>query len=212
MVILYLLLTVSLNAIDLSNYINKQNCDQIIDKQVYIICYSYKHKGAKYIAYTLYGSKVNKLNIKKRPKFYSEKTIPIKYRSKSNDYKNSGYDRGHIASDASFDYNKKVLSKVYSMANITPQTPNINRIVWKKAEKYGRYLSIKLGKINVFNAIIYTDNSKTIGKNKISIPTAFFKIYYNNEQNFKRCFYFKNNKNIPYKKLKFYEVTCSDKI
>ena len=209
-IILYLLLTVSLNAIDLSDYINTQNCDQIIDKQVYTICYSYKYKGAKYIAYTLDGSKVNKLNIKKRPRFYSQKSIPIKYRSKSSDYKNSGYDRGHIASDASFDYDKKVLSKVYTMANIIPQTPNINRIVWKKAEKYARYLAIQLASINIINGIVYKENSKKIGKNKISVPTAFWKIYYNKKENFQRCFYFKNSKNITYKKLKYYVINCND--
>ncbi len=187
-----LLFVVSVNAIDLSNYINKQNCDQIIDKKVYTICYSYKYKGAKYVSYTLYGSKVNKLNIKKRPKFYSEKLIPIKYRSKSSDYKYSGYDRGHLASDASFDYDKKVLSKVYTMANIVPQAPQVNRKLWLKAEKLERYIAVKLGNVNVINGVIYDETSKTIGKNKIAVPIAFWKMIYNDNNGYKRYFYFQN--------------------
>lgn len=187
-----LLFVVSVNAIDLSNYINKQNCDQIIDKKVYTICYSYKYKGAKYVSYTLYGSKVNKLNIKKRPKFYSEKLIPIKYRSKSSDYKYSGYDRGHLASDASFDYDKKVLSKVYTMANIVPQAPQVNRKLWLKAEKLERYIAVKLGNVNVINGVIYDETSKTIGKNKVAVPIAFWKMIYNDNNGYKRYFYFQN--------------------
>jgi hypothetical protein len=35
-----------LNAVDVSNFIDKSKCDQIIDKQLYSICYSYKYKGA----------------------------------------------------------------------------------------------------------------------------------------------------------------------
>jgi len=77
-------------------------------------------KGAKYVAYTLYGDKVNSVNIKKRMGFYTEKNIPAKYRSKNKDYTHSGYDRGHLANDASFDYSKKSLRKTYSMANIIP--------------------------------------------------------------------------------------------
>ena len=187
-----LLFVVSVNAIDLSNYINKQNCDQIIDKKVYTICYSYKYKGAKYVSYTLYGSKVNKLNIKKRPKFYSEKLIPIKYRSKSSDYKYSGYDRGHLASDASFDYDKKVLSKVYTMANIVPQAPQVNRKLWLKAEKLERYIAVKLGNVNVINGVIYDETSKTIGKNNIAVPSTFWKLIYNDNKGYKKYFYFQN--------------------
>lgn len=96
-----------LNAVELSQYINKNNCNQIIDKSVFLICYDYYNKGAKYVFYNLKGKEVNKNNIKKREDFYSENLIPIKYRTKSSDYINSGYDRGHLASDASFDYDEK---------------------------------------------------------------------------------------------------------
>ncbi len=75
------LLFSTLQATDLNDYINKANCDQIIDKQVYTICYDYEMKGAKYVAYTLDGSKVNAVNIKKRTSFYTEKNLPNKYRS-----------------------------------------------------------------------------------------------------------------------------------
>jgi len=74
-------------------------------------------KGAKYVAYTLDGDKVNAVNIKKHGKFYTGKNLPKKYRSYSKDYVHSGYDRGHLA-NASFDYSKKIVRKTYSMANI----------------------------------------------------------------------------------------------
>ena len=54
-------------------------------------------KGAKYVFYTLDGKLVNKLNIKKRPSFYTEKNLKKKYRSHTRDYTHSGYDRGHLA-------------------------------------------------------------------------------------------------------------------
>ena len=98
-----------------------KGCDKVIDKQVYKVCYSYKYKGALFVSYTLNGALVNVSNIKKRPSFYSEKNIPMQYRSKSKDYIKSGFDKGHLLSDASVDYDKKILKKAYSMANIIPQ-------------------------------------------------------------------------------------------
>ena len=119
--ILLFFVTTSIYATNLSDYINKENCSQIINKQVFTICYDYKMKGAKYVSYTLDGKKVNAVNIKKRHSFYTEKNLPKKYRSHTKDYTHSGYDRGHLANDASFDYSKKVVRKTYSMANIIPQ-------------------------------------------------------------------------------------------
>jgi len=97
-IIIFLTLAIitMLHATDLNDYINKANCDQIIDKQVFTICYDYQMKGAKYVAYTLDGSLVNKTNIKKRTSFYTEKNLPNKYRSHNKDYTHSGYDRGHL--------------------------------------------------------------------------------------------------------------------
>ena len=77
-VLLTLTILLSLVATDINHYINNKNCNQIIDKQVFTICYDYKMKGAKYVFYTLNGSKVNKLNIKKRPSFYTEKNLKKK--------------------------------------------------------------------------------------------------------------------------------------
>lgn len=206
-----LFVATSIYATNLSDYINKQNCDQIIDKQVYTICYDYKAKGARYVAYKLDGSKVNAVNIKKRSSFYTEKNLKKKYRSHTKDYTHTGYDRGHLANDASFDYNKKVVRKTYSMANIIPQAPQVNRKTWIKSEKLERSVASKLGSVNVINGVIYSDNPKRIGKNRIAVPDAFWKMIYNDKKNYKKCFYYKNDLNAKGKgdKLKSHLIDCS---
>ncbi len=170
-----------------------KGCDKVIDKQVYKVCYSYKYKGALFVSYTLNGALVNVTNIKKRPSFYSEKNIPIQYRSKSKDYFKSGFDKGHLLSDASIDYDKKILKKAYSMANIIPQYPSINRYTWIKTEKLERKLAVKLKTIKVLIGIIYEDNPQRIGKNKIAVPKAYYKKLYNDDVGYKKCFYYINS-------------------
>ena len=43
----------------IKKFFNKKQCDQIIDKKYYQICYNYKAKGANYVYYVLDGAKVN---------------------------------------------------------------------------------------------------------------------------------------------------------
>ena len=207
---LFLITAISLYATEISDYINKNNCSQIIDKSVFTICYDYKLKGAKYVAYTLDGSLVNSSNIKKRPRFYTEKNLPKQYRSTSKDYVNSGYDRGHLANDADFDYNEKTLRKTYTMANIIPQAPKVNRKTWIKAEKYERTVALELGSVTVINGVVYSSNPKRIGKNGVAVPDAFWKIIYNDEKKFKKCFYYKNDLDVIVRqdRLKSHQIDC----
>jgi len=202
----------SLNATDFSDFINKKNCDQIIDKQFFTICYDYKMKGAKFVTYKLDGNLVNKNNIKKRNSFYTEKTLKKKYRSHTKDYTHTGYDRGHLANDASFDHSEKSMRKTYTMANIIPQSPMVNRKTWIKVEKLERQIAVKMGTVNVINGVLYNSNPKRIGKNQIAVPEAFWKMIYNDQQNYKKCFYYKNELNINNKadKLKNHQVSCDE--
>jgi endonuclease G len=86
------------NATNINQFINTRSCDQVIDKKFYKICYDYKAKGAKFVAYTLKGKNVGAVNIKKRPSFYPEKSIPSRYRTYPNDYTHNEFkaDRGHF--------------------------------------------------------------------------------------------------------------------
>lgn len=200
---------IALNATDISDFINLNTCDQIIDKQVFKICYSYKYKGALAVWYELDGNLVNKNNIKNRPDFYNEKNIPIQYRAKSQDYINSGFDRGHLAPDANFDYDLKTQVKTYSMANIVPQYPTLNRKAWIKAEKYERLIASKLKTITVINLVDYSKSTQQIGNNKLSVPNTFYKIIFNDEKNFKKCFKYENIEiNPETDELKNHQITC----
>ena len=156
-----------------------------IYKQYYTACYNSKINGTVEVFYKLEGNKVNKKNIKKRPSFYSEKSllylgVQKSKLHKSADYKHSGYDRGHIASDASFDYSKDSLYSVYSMINITPQKPKVNRKIWRSFETQERKLAVKYKKIVVINKIYYSPYISKIKylHDRVPIPEKFCKLIY----------------------------------
>jgi len=212
LLVLSILFVSTLMATQVSDFIDKSQCDQLIDKQVFTVCYSYKYKGAFGGWTTLEGSKVNSVNIERRPRFYNEKTIPMKYRTKYHDYTGYGKDwnRGHfIVADADIDYDKNILSKGYSMCQIQPQSALMNQKTWTKVEKYGRYVATKLGTLQSVSIANYKDSTVKIG-NDITVPSGFWRIYFNNDANFEKCFYYINELNVDWKndKLKYHIVNC----
>ena len=210
--ILLSILSANVFATNVQDFINDKNCNQIVDKTIFKVCYDYQLKGARYVAYTVDGEMANAgEHIKKRPSFYAENNIPVKYRSYPEDYTHSGYDRGHLANHADFDYSANILYQTYSMANIIPQNPDVNRDTWIKAEKYERTIAQSLGSVSVINGVNYSNNPERIGKHKIAVPTSFWKIIYNDNKNFKRCFKYENVAVLDVKsdKLKDHEVNCT---
>ncbi|EHF5894579.1 DNA/RNA non-specific endonuclease [Campylobacter coli] len=126
---------------DFAKYFTKQSCSQVLDKFYYLNCYDYNLKGTKAVAYRLEAENLKGEQIKKRPRFEDDTNIPKKYRTTWSDYRNSGYDRGHIASNASFRFSKAAQTSVFLMSNITPQNPQINQRVWSKIEKRERQVA-----------------------------------------------------------------------
>jgi endonuclease G len=183
--------------IAVDNFINDNNCDQLLEKEfstgeLLSICYDYTYKSAKYVAYHLDGALVNEENIDTRPSFYTERDIPKEYRSYNGDYIRSGYDRGHLAPDADFDYNNEDLKIIYTFANIIPQDPNVNRYFWTKAEYQERLVAATLGELNVINGVEFSENPDHIGEHNIAVPKGFWKILWNDDKKFRQCYYYDN--------------------
>ena len=192
-------------------FINEDNCNRILDKEFLKICYDYNLKVAKSVSYTLYGDLVNELNIEERPSFYVEREIEAEYRATTADYTNTGYDRGHLAPDASFDWSQDSLDATYSLANIIPQVPKVNRQLWIKAEKYARDKAVELFELNIVNVVSYSNTPKRIGDNNISVSDGYYKILFNSDEEYEECFYYANDFNVSSEddKLEYHKVDCS---
>lgn len=191
---------------------SSQNCNQVINNKYYEACYNYNYKASKYINYTLEGDLVYKLNIEKRPKFYEERKIPRQYRATYRDFSHTDYDRGHSLSDSSADYSMESLNSTYSLVNIWAMASVVNRKTWIKAEKYSRKIAKKLGRVSVLNIADIPENPIRIGRNQIAVPYGFYKIIYNEEKNFRRCFYYENDKQASPEddRLKNHLISCDE--
>jgi hypothetical protein len=56
--------------------------------------------------------------------------------ARPNDYRNSGYDKGHLCPAADRSASREDMDATFLMTNIAPQAPALNRGPWEKLESY----------------------------------------------------------------------------
>jgi len=86
------------------------------------------------------------------------------------DYTYSGFDRGHMAPNADFNDTRKNALATFFIANIWPQTPNLNRVEWLKTENETRRLA---SQYSVVKVVIIVDEFTEKKVRNIQIPSCF---------------------------------------
>ena len=101
------------------------------------------------------------------------------------DFRGSGFDRGHLAAAANHIKSPTVLQETFLLSNICPQHPGLNRKLWKRLEGYTRSLAKHSDAIYVCSGPLYLPKQKDeklfveyqlLGSQHIAVPTHFFKI------------------------------------
>lgn len=156
-----------------ANYVVASFCDQRIEYQLFYICYDYDVKGANYVGYSVNKEIVSAPVIKKRPGFHQERSVPKKFRMKVSDYTKSGYDKGHLAPNSALNIDLVRQKELFTMANIAPQVPGLNRGSWKRLEAYV-VEEAYTNDLEVITGVCYTKYPQKMGK--LTIPVGFFKI------------------------------------
>jgi len=100
------------------------------------IAFDVRTKNAIYVIEKLDRQGHNLGKDHKRPNFFEEKSIHHEtYRSKLSHFKNSGFDRGHLAPAADFPLHTL---DTYTLCNISPQNHAMNLSIWSQIEDFGR--------------------------------------------------------------------------
>ena len=96
------------------------------------------------------------------------------------DYTKSGFDRGHMAPAGDMRWDEQAMSESFYLSNMSPQVGvGMNRGIWKDLEEKVREWAIQRGELYIYTGPIYEGGiAKTIGKNKVAVPTHFYKVVY----------------------------------
>lgn len=94
----------------------------------------------------------------------------------TDDYKHSGYDRGHLCPAADMKWSEQAMHDCFSMANIAPQDHALNSGAWSTLEKKCRKWADRDGVLLIAAGPIYDKGDNTrIGEGGVRVPSAFFK-------------------------------------
>lgn len=140
----------------------------------YALSYNEKYEQAEWVFYELKDKKEMNGDFK-RPYFISDPKVKTKSADYRN-YKNSGYDRGHLCPAGDMKFSKEAFDETFYTSNISPQKNDFNAGVWNRLEQKTRYWSQKYKDIYVVTGGILTEDLETIGSEKVAVPKYFYKI------------------------------------
>lgn len=154
---------------------------QIVHHQNYSLSYNELHEQAEWVAYELKASHLSSTNYE-RPYFEIDNAVKTGAAHWRN-YKQSGYDRGHLCPAADRRFSKEAHDETFLTSNISPQKHDFNSGVWNRLEQKVRYWAEKYDGVFVVTGGILKDGLKTIGEENVAVPNQFYKIVLDNTNN-----------------------------
>jgi endonuclease G len=119
--------------------------------------------------------------VKRHDAFHEEDTLPPQDRALLKDYARSGFDRGHMAPAADMP-TEKAQHESFSLANIVPQNPQNNQILWSAIEGATRHLTNQRGELYVITGPVFEGDKIERINNRVFVPTHVFKAIYDPQQ------------------------------
>lgn len=150
--------------------------EQILKRTGYVASYNKTTLLPNWVAWHLTAERTEG-SAKRSGVDFAEDTEVPEPRATDWDYYNSGYDRGHMCPAADNKWSKKAMEESFLFTNMCPQNGNLNRGDWNEMEMACRKWAKKYSDLYIVcGPILYKGKHKTIGKNKVVVPEAFFKV------------------------------------
>jgi len=153
---------------------------QIVHHEGYSLSYSESHEQAEWVAYELKKEQLSNANFE-RPYFEIDNAVKTGAASWKN-YKNSGYDRGHLCPAGDRNYSESAYDETFLTSNITPQEHDFNAGIWNTLEQKVRYWANKYDGIFVVTGGVLEKGLQTIGEEQVAVPKRFYKIILDNNK------------------------------
>ncbi|MBP0445215.1 DNA/RNA non-specific endonuclease [Roseomonas sp. SSH11] len=115
--------------------------------------------------------------VERDDRFHAEDALPEDERSRLSDYARSGYDRGHMAPSGNMP-TPSAQAESFSLANIVPQNPGMNRCLWEGVESTVRELAMEEGEVFVVTGPVFEGGNLLRLNGRVLVPTSLYKAVY----------------------------------
>lgn len=108
--------------------------------------------------------------------FYEDEEVPVP-RATSEDYRGSGWSRGHMCPAGDNKWDVEAMNQSFSLINVCPQDASLNSGLWNSIEIDCRNWAKRFQDIYIIcGPVFYKQEHEQIGNNKVYVPEAFFKV------------------------------------
>ena len=124
-----------------------------------------------------HGAKEPKHDDGQRPGFTVDRSVPAS--PKPGDYTKSGYDRGHMVPNHAIisRYGEAARRLTFMMTNIAPQSPALNRGIWREMERRIADLwTARYGEIWVVVGCIPSRDGEKLSGTSVDLPSSFYQL------------------------------------
>jgi len=154
--------------------------DLLLFNRQYVVGYSYLFRQPRWAMQVIDESTMQmEDDFDRLDNFREDLRIPEQFRSGLDDYKGSGFDRGHLINSADRKGSRIINSETFLLSNMSPQKPDFNRAIWLELEKAVRVLAEKDEFAEVYTncgpLFAIGDPIEVIGENHVVVPDAYFK-------------------------------------
>ena len=147
-----------------------------LERAAYRLSYNPATRLPVWVAWHLTAEHTDGPYSRKGIKFAEDEDVPVP-RATNRDYINSGYDRGHICPSGDNKWSEEAQLQSFLYTNCCPQLHNLNAGDWNELEGKCRKWAQQYGGVYIVSGpLLLNKKHKTIGKNKVVVPEAFFKV------------------------------------
>lgn len=147
---------------------------EVVRHKFYTLSYIEKYEQAEWVAYQLTRDLLKLPNVPRSDWFEVDPEVSTGS-AKHSDYSSTGYTRGHMVPSGDMSFDKLAEKETFFMSNMSPQLKVVNNGIWKELEEQTRDWTYQNDEVYIVSGPIFDGQVKYL-KNKVAVPTAFYKI------------------------------------
>jgi endonuclease G len=147
----------------------------VLQRKSYVVSYNKQTRCPNWVAWQLTADHTDG-ELKRMNNFHEDEDCP-RPRATLQDYKGSGWSRGHMCPAGDNKWSREAMYDSFSLVNVCQQDSKHNSGVWNSIEMDCRQWARKYGEVFIVCGPVWTKGKhQTIGPNKVLVPEAFFKV------------------------------------
>lgn len=149
---------------------------QILHREGYTVSYNPEYRIPNWVAWELTRAEAGSKEVDRHTKFVPDPDVDKWATAYDEDYRGSGFDRGHMAPAADMKWSHQAMRESFYFSNICPQNRKMNSGIWNTLEQKSRTWASAHGAVYIVSGPVVRDDLRRLGKNRVAIPEQFYKV------------------------------------